>query len=88
MGGIRPEVGALFDPNKSIRAGENLFAWNSALFRLSPVPFVSQADAGIVVMPNIERRLRFKSPLPSGQSATLCLRNCTMSCSRRRRNGR
>ena len=26
MGGIRPELGALFGPTKSIRAGENLFA--------------------------------------------------------------
>jgi len=26
IGGIRSEVGALFGPDKSIRAGENLFA--------------------------------------------------------------
>jgi len=39
-GEIRPELGALFGPNTSIGAGENLFAWDSALFRLSPVPFV------------------------------------------------
>ena len=32
MGAIRPEVGALFGPKKNIRAGENLFAWNSARF--------------------------------------------------------
>jgi Protein of unknown function (DUF2924) len=32
MGGIRPKLGALFGPKKSIRAGENLFTWNSALF--------------------------------------------------------
>src|ERR1019366_4385196 len=32
MGGIRPELGPLLEPKKSIRAGENLFAWNSALF--------------------------------------------------------
>ena len=30
-GGIRPEFGALFDRNKSIRAGENLFACSSVL---------------------------------------------------------
>src|ERR1019366_9872447 len=30
VGGIRPQFGALFDSNKSIRAGENLFAWGSA----------------------------------------------------------
>ena len=41
MGGIRPEFGALFRPNKSIGAGENLFALNSALFGVSPVPFRS-----------------------------------------------
>jgi hypothetical protein len=45
LGGIRPEFGALFSPNKSIRAGENLFAWGLALLRISPVPFVRQADA-------------------------------------------
>jgi hypothetical protein len=39
-GGIQPEFGALFGPNKSIRAGENLFALDSALLRISPVPFV------------------------------------------------
>ena len=32
-GGFRPEFGALFDPNKSIRAGENLFACGSVLLR-------------------------------------------------------
>jgi hypothetical protein len=42
MGEIRPELGALFGPKKSIRAGENLFAWNSALLRISPVRFVRQ----------------------------------------------
>jgi hypothetical protein len=35
MGGIRPAFGVLFSPTKSIRAGEDLFAWNSALLRLS-----------------------------------------------------
>jgi hypothetical protein len=30
VGGIRPEFSALFGSNKSIRAGENLFAWDSA----------------------------------------------------------
>jgi hypothetical protein len=29
--GIRPEFGALFAPPKSIRAGENLFAWDSGM---------------------------------------------------------
>jgi hypothetical protein len=31
MGGIRPEFGALIGPKKGIRAGENLFAKDSAL---------------------------------------------------------
>jgi hypothetical protein len=35
-GEIWPELGALFGPKRSIRAGENVFAWNSAPFRLSP----------------------------------------------------
>ena len=39
-GGIRPEFGALFRPNKSIRAGENLFALDSDFLRISPVPLV------------------------------------------------
>jgi hypothetical protein len=30
-GGIQPEFGALFGSNKSTRAGENLFAFDSAL---------------------------------------------------------
>ena len=72
---IRPKLGGLFGPKKSIPAGENLFAWNWALFRLSPVPFVRQADARNWVMPNIQRRLLLQiSPSLSGQSATrLCL---------------
>ena len=41
LGGIRPEFGALFGPNKSIGTGENLFAWGSALLRLSRIPFIS-----------------------------------------------
>jgi hypothetical protein len=45
--GIRPEFGALFGPTKSIRAGENLFAWGSALLRISLVPFVHRVMLGI-----------------------------------------
>jgi hypothetical protein len=33
MDGIAPGFGVLFGPTKSIRAGENLFAWDSALVR-------------------------------------------------------
>jgi hypothetical protein len=39
-GGIRPEFGPLLGSNKSIRAVESLLALDSALFRISPVPFV------------------------------------------------
>jgi len=56
MGGIRPDLGALFGQKKSVRAGENLFASNSVLFRLSPLPFVRQADAWNFVKSNIRRR--------------------------------
>jgi hypothetical protein len=63
MGGIRPEFGALFGPNKSIRAGENLFAWDSALLRASPVPFVRYADAEFVTS-KIRRGLALESPPP------------------------
>jgi hypothetical protein len=42
MNGIRPEFGALFNPNKSIRAGENLFARGSAPLGISPVPFFAR----------------------------------------------
>jgi hypothetical protein len=36
LSGTRPVFVALFGPTKSIRAGENLFAWNSALLQLFP----------------------------------------------------
>jgi hypothetical protein len=39
--GIQPEFGALFGQKKH-RGGENLFALDSALLRLSPVRFVRQ----------------------------------------------
>ena len=55
LGGIRPEFGALFGPNKSIDAGEKLFARGSALLRISPVPFVRQADARNPVTSNTRR---------------------------------
>ena len=43
MGGIRPKCGALFGTNKSIRAGENLFARGSGLIWISSVPFLHYA---------------------------------------------
>jgi hypothetical protein len=55
---------------KGIRAGENLFAQNSALFRLSPVLFVRRNW----VMPNIRRRLQVQHPPWAGsQQLNLCL---------------
>ena len=48
---------ALFGSNKSIRAGENLFAWGSALLRISPAPFVRQADARNPVTSNNENQV-------------------------------
>ena len=38
--GIGPEFGAPFGPEKSIRAGENFFASDSASVRISPVSLV------------------------------------------------
>src|ERR1035437_4078452 len=52
-GGTQPEFGALFGPNKSIHAGENLFALDSALLRSSPVPFVLYANARQLVTSHI-----------------------------------
>jgi hypothetical protein len=37
-----PSLAAQFGPKKSIGAGENLFVWDSALLRISPVPFRAQ----------------------------------------------
>jgi hypothetical protein len=55
MGGIQPQFGALFGPTKSICAGENLFAWNSALLRLSPIRFVRQVEGGCSAMWNVRK---------------------------------
>jgi hypothetical protein len=43
-------------PNKSIHAGENLFAGVRSPLRISPVPFVRQADARNPLMSNTRRR--------------------------------
>jgi hypothetical protein len=80
MGGIRREFGALFGPNKSIGAGENMFALDSALLWSSPVSLHSRfADPRNLVTPNIRQGLRFESPHPrrAGSNSTLSLRNCT-----------
>jgi hypothetical protein len=74
IGGIRPEFGASFGPNKSIRAGENLFAWNSALYLLSPVPFVRWGD--VRDLATSDARLEFDSPPPrwAVSNSTLSIR--------------
>jgi len=53
---IRPEFGALFGPNKSIGAGENIFALDSAPVGISLVPFVRWADGRNLVTSSIRRR--------------------------------
>jgi hypothetical protein len=45
MGGNSARGWRTFGPSKSIRAGENLFAWGSVLLPIFSVPFVRQADA-------------------------------------------
>jgi hypothetical protein len=44
MGGIQPSLAHYSAGQKSICAGENLFAWDSALLRLSPIRFVRQFE--------------------------------------------
>jgi hypothetical protein len=57
MGGIQLEFGALIGPKKGIRAGENLFAKDSALLRISPAPFVRYADARNLVTSKIRTKV-------------------------------
>ena len=61
MCGIRPEFGTLFSSKKSIRAAENMFAGDSALIRISSVPFVHYAYARNPVTSNSRQRLEFES---------------------------
>jgi hypothetical protein len=70
MDGIRPEFAALLRAHKSIRAGEKSFARDSALLRISPVPFVRRLMLGILGdVEHATKVLEFKSPLLGGQSA-------------------
>ena len=46
---------ALFGPTKSICAGENLFAWDSGLLRLSPIRFVRQVEGECSAMWNVRK---------------------------------
>jgi len=89
-GGIRPELGALFGPNTSIGAGENLFAWDSALFRLSRFPSFTRPMRVIVVMPNIRRRLRVQisASRAGGQQLNSFSSELHEGCSRRQWCGR
>jgi len=70
MGGISPEFAALFGSKKSIRAGENVFARDSALLWISPVPFVRQDDArNLVKLAHQTMVWSSNLPLLGGQSA-------------------
>ena len=51
-----PSLAHYLAPNKSIRAGENLFALDSAPVGISLVPFVRWADGRNLVTSNIRRR--------------------------------
>jgi hypothetical protein len=57
MGEIQLQLGALFGPTKRICAGENFFAWDSALLRLSPIRFVHEVEGRCLAMSNV-RKLR------------------------------
>jgi hypothetical protein len=49
-------------PDKSIRAGENLFVWNSTLLRLSPVRLVRQFERRCSATSNIRPKLQVQNP--------------------------
>ena len=66
MDGIRPEFGALFGPTKSIRAGENLFARDSAGFGSLRFASFARLKADGWAMSNIRPSLGFKSERPYG----------------------
>jgi len=71
MGGISPSLPHYSARKKSIRAGENLFARDSALLWISPVPFVRQDDARNLVTSEHQTMLWSSNlPLLGGQSAT------------------
>jgi hypothetical protein len=75
MGGIWPELGAIFVPNRSIRAGENLFAWDSPGFGSLRFASFARWREEIVVMPDIRARASGSNlSILGGQSTTqLCL---------------
>jgi hypothetical protein len=47
LGGIQPDLGGLFRPNKSIIDGENMFALDSAVLRSSLLPWSARLTRGI-----------------------------------------
>ena len=50
---------------KGVRAAENIFALDSALLRISPVPFVRYTDPRNLVTWKRQMKLEFESPPPS-----------------------
>jgi hypothetical protein len=66
MDWIRPEFGALLGPTKSIRAGENLFARNSALLR-----FASFATVGTPMLGDVGDQTKASGSNPSACMVSL-----------------
>jgi hypothetical protein len=84
MGGIQRQFGALFGPTKSICAGENLFASDSALLRLSQVRFVRQVEGGCSAMWNVRKlQVQIRAIVWRCSSEFVPLLFSTASCSRR-----
>jgi len=84
MGGIQPQFGALFGPTKSICGVENLFAWDSALLRLSPICFVRQVEGGCLVMWNVRKlQVQIRAIVWRCSPEFLSLLFSTAPCSRR-----
>jgi hypothetical protein len=65
MSEIQPEFGALFGPKTKRRAGENIFAFDSALLGSLRFPSVKLIRRNLVTS---EEGLEFESPLPAEQS--------------------
>jgi len=69
---IQPEFGALIWPEKSILAGENLFASDSAVLLISPDPFVRYVDAPNLVTVGHQTKI-WSSNLPFSLPKTWAL---------------
>ena len=84
MGEIQRQFGALFGPTKSICAGENLFAWDSALFRLSPIRLFGRLKANARRCGTLERlQVQIRAIVWSRSPEFLPLLLSTAPCSRR-----